>query len=87
MFRPSPDEKHLMVSRLHRPYSYQLPANAFPAEVEIWDHAAKVDGFFALYPREASELNVYLYTLTNGLAPICLNLADSGLEPKWKAPR
>jgi dipeptidyl aminopeptidase/acylaminoacyl peptidase len=49
-FRPSPDEKHLMVSRLHRPYSYQLPANAFPAEVEIWDRAAKVEYKVASLP-------------------------------------
>jgi dipeptidyl aminopeptidase/acylaminoacyl peptidase len=49
-FRPSPDGKHLMVSRLHRPYSYQLPANAFPAEVEVWDRAAKVEYKIASLP-------------------------------------
>jgi dipeptidyl aminopeptidase/acylaminoacyl peptidase len=49
-FRPSPDEKHLLVSRLHRPYSYQLPANAFPAEVEVWDRAAKVEYKIASLP-------------------------------------
>ena len=50
MFRPSPDEKHLLVSRLHRPYSYQLPANAFPQEVEVWDRAAKVEYKIASLP-------------------------------------
>jgi dipeptidyl aminopeptidase/acylaminoacyl peptidase len=49
-FRPSPDSKHLMISRLHRPYSYQLPMNAFPAEVEIWDRAAKVEYKIASLP-------------------------------------
>ncbi len=39
--RPSPDEKHLMISRIHRPYSYQLPAGSFPQDVEVWDRAAK----------------------------------------------
>jgi dipeptidyl aminopeptidase/acylaminoacyl peptidase len=39
--RPSPDEKHLLVSRIHRPYSYQLPAGAFPQDVEVWDRTAK----------------------------------------------
>jgi dipeptidyl aminopeptidase/acylaminoacyl peptidase len=39
--RPSPDEKHLMVSRIHRPYSYQLPAGAFPQDVEVWDRTAR----------------------------------------------
>jgi dipeptidyl aminopeptidase/acylaminoacyl peptidase len=43
MVRPSPDEKHLMVGHLHRPYSYQLPAGSFPQEVEVWDRSAKVE--------------------------------------------
>lgn len=43
MIRPSPDEKHLLVSRIHRPYSYQLPAGEFPQEIEILDRSAKVE--------------------------------------------
>jgi len=43
LLRPSPDEKHLLVSRLHKPYSYQLPATSFPQDVEVWDRAAKVE--------------------------------------------
>ena len=35
--RPSPDDKHILTARLHRPYSYQLPALRFPEDVEIWD--------------------------------------------------
>jgi hypothetical protein len=50
LFRPWPDGKHLMISRLHRPYSYQLPMNAFPAEVEVWDRAAKVEYKIASLP-------------------------------------
>ncbi len=38
---PSPDEKHLLVGRLHRPYSYQLPAGSFPQDVEVWDRTGK----------------------------------------------
>ena len=34
---PSPDNKHILTARLHRPYSYQLPAIRFPEDVEIWD--------------------------------------------------
>jgi dipeptidyl aminopeptidase/acylaminoacyl peptidase len=34
---PSPDDKHILTARLHRPYSYQLPALRFPQLVEIWD--------------------------------------------------
>lgn len=41
--RPSTDEKHLLVSRLHKPYSYQLPASEFPQLVEIWDRNANVE--------------------------------------------
>jgi dipeptidyl aminopeptidase/acylaminoacyl peptidase len=37
MCDPSPDGKRLLVSRLQRPYSYMLPAGAFPKEVEVWD--------------------------------------------------
>jgi dipeptidyl aminopeptidase/acylaminoacyl peptidase len=33
----SPDAKHVLTVRLHRPYSYQLPATRFPEEIEIWD--------------------------------------------------
>jgi dipeptidyl aminopeptidase/acylaminoacyl peptidase len=43
MVRPSPDEKHLLVGQIHRPYSYQLPAGSFPTEVQVWDHNAKVE--------------------------------------------
>lgn len=49
--QPSPDEKHLLISRLHRPYSYQLPAGSFPQEVEVWDAAsAKVEYKVASIP-------------------------------------
>ena len=34
---PSPDGKHILTTRLHRPYSYQLPAARFPQLIEIWD--------------------------------------------------
>ena len=34
---PSPDQKHLLIRWIHRPYSYQLPAQDFPEIVEIWD--------------------------------------------------
>jgi len=33
---PSPDGKFLLVSRVTRPYSYQVPVTAFPQEIEIW---------------------------------------------------
>jgi dipeptidyl aminopeptidase/acylaminoacyl peptidase len=39
---PAPDGKHLLVSRIHRPYSYLHPAFAFPQEIEVWDAAGKM---------------------------------------------
>jgi dipeptidyl aminopeptidase/acylaminoacyl peptidase len=47
---PSPDGKHLLVSRLHRPYSYILPENDFPREVEVWDLTGKVEYKVATLP-------------------------------------
>ncbi|MDQ3009481.1 MAG: prolyl oligopeptidase family serine peptidase [Acidobacteriota bacterium] len=38
----SPDGNHILVVRNHKPYSYILTANAFPKEVEVWDHAGKI---------------------------------------------
>jgi len=50
MVRPSPDEKHLMVGRIHKPYSYQLPGSSFPQEVEVWNRAAKMEYKVASIP-------------------------------------
>ena len=49
---PSPDGKHLLVSRLQRPYSYILPESEFPREVEIWNLAGKVEYKVASLPLE-----------------------------------
>jgi dipeptidyl aminopeptidase/acylaminoacyl peptidase len=38
---PSPDGDYLLVARLHRPYSYLYPHEAFPKEVEVWDRSGK----------------------------------------------
>ncbi len=50
MARPSPDDQHLLVRRLHKPYSYQLPAEAFPEEVEIWSRAGALEHTLASLP-------------------------------------
>lgn len=39
---PAPDGQHILVARLHRPYSYLLPYEYFPKDVEVWDRNAKV---------------------------------------------
>ncbi len=47
---PSPDEKHFLIERLHKPYSYQLTAEEFPTDIEIWNRAAKVEYHVASLP-------------------------------------
>ncbi len=39
---PSPDGRHFLVVKNHRPYSYILPAFAFPKTVEVWDAEGKL---------------------------------------------
>ncbi|HVA62830.1 MAG TPA: prolyl oligopeptidase family serine peptidase [Terriglobales bacterium] len=36
---PSPDGQHLLVSRLHRPYSYLVPDTQFPRAIEVWSRS------------------------------------------------
>lgn len=33
---PSPDEKYLLITTLHRPYSYIVPCGRFPKKVDVW---------------------------------------------------
>lgn len=39
---PAPDSRHLLVGRIHRPFSYLYPDFAFPRDVEVWDAKGKV---------------------------------------------
>ncbi|MBW3656850.1 MAG: DPP IV N-terminal domain-containing protein, partial [Gemmatimonadetes bacterium] len=41
-FGPSPDGRFLLVRRVKRPYSYVVPASAFPRETAVWDMAGRV---------------------------------------------
>ncbi len=50
LVQPSPDQTHLLVGSLHKPYSYQLTARAFPQEIEIWDRAGKAEHTVASLP-------------------------------------
>jgi dipeptidyl aminopeptidase/acylaminoacyl peptidase len=40
--RISPDARNLLVTTIHRPFSYLHQASAFPKEIEIWDRTGKV---------------------------------------------
>ncbi len=38
----SPDGKHLLVSSIHRPFTYTRPAASFPKLIEVWDRTGAV---------------------------------------------
>ncbi len=38
---PSPDGRYLLVSQVHRPYSYLHPVFRFPQAVKVWDRAGQ----------------------------------------------
>ncbi|MSV28481.1 MAG: S9 family peptidase [Bryobacterales bacterium] len=39
---PSPDGANLLVTRVHRPYSYLHPYDEFPREIEVWNRVGAV---------------------------------------------
>ncbi|HEY6967683.1 MAG TPA: S9 family peptidase, partial [Candidatus Angelobacter sp.] len=47
---PSPDGTHILVARIHRPYSYLLPFIDFPKEVEVWDRSGRMEFKLASLP-------------------------------------
>lgn len=38
---PSPDHKYVMLTSIHRPYSFIVPCGRFPKKVEVWTSDAK----------------------------------------------
>src|SRR5450755_3068508 len=50
--RISPDGRNLLVTTIHRPFSYLHDARAFPKEIEIWDRTGKVVHKVASLPLE-----------------------------------
>jgi len=39
---PAPDGRHILVERVHPPYSYLVPFRSFPREVEVWDRGGRL---------------------------------------------
>lgn len=39
---PSPDGRYVVVQKVHRPFSYQVPSGLFPLTVELWDRDGRV---------------------------------------------
>src|SRR5260370_11499617 len=50
--RISPDGKDILVTTIHRPFSYLHAAREFPKEIEVWDRAGKVLHKLASLPLE-----------------------------------
>src|SRR5258708_17229830 len=48
----SPDGEHILTTQLHRPYSYLLPYERFPKEMEVWDRTGKLEYKIASLPLE-----------------------------------
>jgi dipeptidyl aminopeptidase/acylaminoacyl peptidase len=90
---PSPDGKHLPVSRIHRPYSYILPESDFPREVEVWSLAGKMEYKVASLPLE-DHVPIegvplgprdYQWVPTQPATLVWADALDGG-DPKAKAP-
>ncbi|CAN5549725.1 S9 family peptidase [soil metagenome] len=47
---PSPDGKLILISLMHKPYSYLHPMSAFPRTVEVWDLTGKLVATIAEQP-------------------------------------
>jgi dipeptidyl aminopeptidase/acylaminoacyl peptidase len=89
----SPDGKHLLVERVHRPYSYVLPAFAFPKEVEVWSSKGKLEYKVASLPL-ADQVPIegvptgprnYQWQPTQPAALVWVEALDGG-NPKTKVP-
>src|SRR5262249_9999150 len=91
---PAPDGKHFLVPRHRRPYSYLLPAAAFPKEVEVWDRDGKVVTPVASLPL-ADQVPIegvptgprgYHWLPTEPATLVWAEALDGG-DPKKKVPR
>jgi dipeptidyl aminopeptidase/acylaminoacyl peptidase len=48
--QPSPDGQHILVSQIHKPFSYVLPFTNFPREVEVWSRTGAMEYKVASLP-------------------------------------
>lgn len=72
---PSPDEKYILISSIHRPYSFIVPCGRFPRKVEVWT----TDGIFV---RELCDL-----PLAEDI-PIAFNSVRKGMRSiNWRSDK
>ena len=91
--KPAPDGQHLLIERLHRPYSYQLPAAAFPQDIEVWSSNGKLEHRIASLPLADHVPIAGVRTgprsvkwLSNQAATLVWAEALDGGNPKEKVP-
>ncbi|MGH9474047.1 MAG: prolyl oligopeptidase family serine peptidase [Terriglobales bacterium] len=53
--RPSPDRQHILVARIHRPYSYLVPDNEFPRAWAIWSASGRQERALRDQPLEGGR--------------------------------
>ncbi len=91
--QPSPDGNRILVTINHKPYSYLLPAFAFPKEVEVWDRAGKLEYKLAGLPL-ADQVPIegvptgprsYTWRPTQPATLVWVEALDGG-NPKEKVP-
>ncbi|TKY61708.1 glutamyl endopeptidase [Spatholobus suberectus] len=72
---PSPDQKYILISSIHRPYSFIVPCGRFPKKVELWNADGKLI-------RELCDL-----PLAEDI-PIAFNSVRKGMRSiNWRADR
>lgn len=72
---PSPDEKYLLISSIHRPYSFIVPCGRFPKKVDVWTSSGK-------FVRELCDL-----PLAEDI-PIAFNSVRKGMRSiHWRADK
>lgn len=49
---PSPDHKHVLIARVHRPYSYLVPEYQFPRAYEVWSSTGQRERLLRDQPLE-----------------------------------
>ena len=89
----APDGQHVLVARVHRPFSYLFPASAFPRDVEVWDNKGNVGYKLASLPLADQVPNdgvptgprAYRWHPAQPATLVWTEALDGG-DPKKKAP-
>ena len=89
----APDGKHILVSRIRRPFSYLHTSSSFPREVEVWDTTGKLVHKLASVPL-ADQVPIdgvitgprsYRWRPTDPASLVWVEALDGG-DPKKKVP-